>query len=143
MEKEKTMTMYLGDVNKLFRNKVKQEMVKSGYNDTYFKIFLLLSCQGSASQLDIVKFTHLSPPTISITLKNMEQEGYITREQDPCDQRSVIVRLTDLGIKTDLEIRKIFSNEENKLKSIFKEEEINQINTYLKKMIDYLSEEDK
>lgn len=142
MEKEKTMTMYLGDVNKLFRNKIKQEMEKRNYNHTYFKIFLLLSCQGSASQLDIVKFTHLSAPTISITLRNMELEGYITKEVDPLDQRSVIVRLTELGYKTDLEIRKIFTNEENKLKSIFNEEEINQINSYLIRMISYLSEKE-
>lgn len=142
MKKEKTMTMYISDVHKLFHNKIKLEMEKKGYNNTYFKIFMLLSCRGQASQLDIVKFTHLKAPTISITLKNMEQEGYITREVDPNDQRSVIVKLTDHGIETDKNIRKIFKEEENKLKSLFSEEEVNIIISYVTRMIEYLESEE-
>lgn len=141
MEKEKTMTMYLADVNKLFFNKVKLEMDKKGYNCTYFKIFKLLSCRGQASQLDIVKFTHLKAPTISITLKNMEQEGYIVREVDQNDQRSVIVRLTDYGIETDKNIKKVFRDEESKLINLFSEEEVEQINSYANRMIAYLEKE--
>lgn len=142
MKKEKTMTMYISDVHKLFHNKIKLEMEKKGYNNTYFKIFMLLSCRGQASQLDIVKFTHLKAPTISITLKNMEQEGYITREVDPNDQRSVIVKLTDFGIETDKNIRKIFKEEENKLKSLFSDEEVNNIISYATRMIEYLESEE-
>ncbi len=141
MEKEKTMTMYLADVNKLFFNKVKLEMDKKGYNSTYFKIFKLLSCRGQVSQLDIVKFTHLKAPTISITLKNMEQEGYIVREVDQNDQRSVIVRLTEFGIETDKNIKKIFKEEENKLIKLFSEEEVELINSYANRMIAYLEKE--
>ena len=141
MEKEKTMTMYLADVNKLFFNKVKLEMDKKGYNSTYFKIFKLLSFRGQVSQLDIVKFTHLKAPTISITLKNMEQEGYIVREVDQKDQRSVIVRLTEFGVETDKNIKKIFKEEESKLINLFSEEEVEQINSYANRMIAYLEKE--
>jgi DNA-binding MarR family transcriptional regulator len=116
-------------------------MDKKGYNCTYFKIFKLLSCRGQASQLDIVKFTHLKAPTISITLKNMEQEGYIVREVDQNDQRSVIVRLTDYGIETDKNIKKVFRDEESKLINLFSEEEVEQINSYANRMIAYLEKE--
>ena len=75
-------------------------------------------------------------------MKNMEQEGYITREVDPNDQRSVIVKLTDYGIETDKNIRKIFKEEENKLKSLFSEEEVNNIISYATRMIEYLESEE-
>ena len=138
MKKEKTVTMYLSDVHKLFHNKIRQEMEKQGFNNTYLKIFVLLSTRGQASQLDIVKFTHFKAPTISLTLKNMEQEGYITREVDQNDQRSIIVKLTDSGVEVDKKIRKIFQEEEDKLMSLFSKEEIENLILYSNKMINYL-----
>ena len=142
MKKEKTVTMYISDVHKLFHNKIRQEMEKQGFNNTYFKIFVLLSTRGQASQLDIVKFSHLKAPTISLTLKNMEQEGYITREVDQNDQRSVIVKLTDYGVDVDKKIRKIFQ-EEDKLMSLFSKEEIENLILYSNKMINYLESKEE
>ena len=102
-----------------------------------------MSTRGQASQLDIVKFSHLKAPTISLTLKNMEQEGYITREVDPNDQRSVIVKLTDYGIDVDKKIRKIFQEEEDKLMSLFSKEEIENLILYSNKMINYLESKEE
>ncbi len=41
----------------------------------------------------------MEPTSLSRTLKKMEEKGLIYREQNPNDGRSVLIKLTDLGLK--------------------------------------------
>ena len=59
-------------------------------------------------QNDIVDNTYLKKSTISLTLKSMEQEGYITRVTCADDNRKIIVKITEEGKKFDNKIRKFF-----------------------------------
>ena len=61
---------------------------------------LILQClmnTNGATQLDIVRFTGFKPPTISILMKKMEREGYITRKPDELDLRAMRVFITGEG----------------------------------------------
>ncbi len=49
------------------------------------------------TQLDLVKETHLKPPTVSVTLKKLEENGYVERRADEHDLRAIRVTLTDKG----------------------------------------------
>lgn len=49
------------------------------------------------TQLDLVKETHLKPPTVSVTLKKLEENGFVERKTDEHDLRAVRVFLTDKG----------------------------------------------
>lgn len=66
-------------------------------------IIINLSHGEGVTQLDLVKKTHLRPPTVSVELKRLEEEGYIRRESDPDDMRAMRVYFTEKGRQLDRE----------------------------------------
>lgn len=66
-------------------------------------IIISLSHGEGVTQLDLVKKTHLRPPTVSVELKKLEEDGYIRREQDPDDMRALRVYFTEKGRQLDRE----------------------------------------
>ena len=66
-------------------------------------IIINLSHGEGVTQLDLVKKTHLRPPTVSVELKRLEEEGYIRREADPEDMRAMRVYFTEKGRQLDRE----------------------------------------
>ncbi len=49
------------------------------------------------TQLDLVHATHLKPPTVSVTLKKLEENGFVARKPDEHDLRATRVSLTAKG----------------------------------------------
>ena len=66
-------------------------------------IIISLSHGEGVTQLDLVKKTHLRPPTVSVELKRLEEEGYIRREPDPDDMRAMRVYFKEKGRQLDRE----------------------------------------
>ncbi len=114
----------IGSLGKIFKNELKEISEKRGINSTYCKIIMILSRnRGGVIQNDIVENTNFKPSTISLTLKNLEQMGYLTRESSPEDSRKIIVKITELGLKYDREIKECFEIvEEEMIKGISDEE---------------------
>ena len=69
--------------------------VKEGYRN----ILMVLGKEDGVSQLSIANDTNLKPSTISIALKKMEHEGYISRVNDANDMRMSRVFLTEQGLE--------------------------------------------
>lgn len=68
-------------------------------------ILRVLSCRGGLCQLDLARATHLKPPTISVALSKMEEEGLVTRVIDGTDGRATRVYLTDKGIAINEQLK--------------------------------------
>ncbi len=60
-------------------------------------LMLELGRRDGVTQLELVRMTHLKAPTISITLQKLEKHGYVVRQHDNYDMRSVRVYLTEKG----------------------------------------------
>ena len=60
-----------------------------------------LAHENGASQRRIAEITHLSPPTVSIILRNMQDEGIVELAPDADDKRQTKVILTDYGREVD------------------------------------------
>ena len=60
----------------------------------------LAVCDG-ITQLELVRATHLRPPTVSVILQKMEAEGLVERKCDEHDRRAVRVTLTEAGRALD------------------------------------------
>ncbi len=60
-----------------------------------------LAMHESMGQLELVHITRLKPPTVSVLLRRMEEEGYVKRIPDEQDRRAVRVALTDRGRQFD------------------------------------------
>ena len=66
---EKNIMMLIHDVAKCFRDKMRSKSEELGLVDAYRPIFFALQKNDGCTQLDIVNFTKLKAPTISLTLQ--------------------------------------------------------------------------
>ena len=122
-EKNKNISVPLssiGDVSKLIYDKIKSKSSNEFNKPTSIKLILhALIQKDNVTQLDIVKSTRFKPPTVSITLKKMENEGLVTRTPDPYDLRAVRVTITDKGREMYMiSVRSVFDMEEKIMKDI-------------------------
>ena len=104
MEKEKscrhspTPPMLVNEIARLFHARMKSaELDGVMSQDSARLIMRELAREDGVSQLRLTQLTHLKPPTVSVTLRRMEEEGLVLRECDPNDKRAVRVLLTEQG----------------------------------------------
>jgi DNA-binding MarR family transcriptional regulator len=63
--------------------------------------YLVMLALWQDAPLSVTELSHrleLDPGTLSPLLKRLEAAGYLTRERDPGDERSLAVRLTPAGV---------------------------------------------
>ena len=92
-----TPMMRIIHLSKLFRDQLRRASEEAGVPGGYRMILMELSYLESATQYELAKRTHLTPPTVSVTLQKMEHDGYITRTPDANDLRQMRVALTEKG----------------------------------------------
>ncbi len=98
---EKNSCMLINEISKLFHDKMRETCEKLGYKNGYRQILMFLAHNDGATQVELVRVSHLKAPTISVTLKKMEDEGIVRREQDTKDMRQTHVYLTEKGRALD------------------------------------------
>lgn len=96
---EMTTMMAINEISRLFGRAIRaSEKPDSAMSQDSFRLILIaLSNHDGITQLELSSFTHLKPPTISITVGKMESLGYVTRVRDENDMRSFKVYLTEKG----------------------------------------------
>ncbi|MBQ8849096.1 MAG: MarR family transcriptional regulator [Clostridia bacterium] len=97
-----------------------------------------LAVNDGINQLELVKHTHLRPPTVSVILKRMESEGIVERKTNPDDKRSVTVHLTEFGKTLDKEHIKRIKEVDAVALSGLTDEELSTLMTLLPKIRDNL-----
>lgn len=98
-----TPIKFCNEISRLFRAKLRQSDDSEGVMSqpgAHLVMSRLAVCDG-ITQLDLVRATHLSPPTVSVILQKMEAEGLVERTADPQDRRAVRVTLTADGRALD------------------------------------------
>ena len=99
-----------------------------------------LAKSGTLGQLELVHLTHLKPPTVSVLLRRMEEEGYISRVADEQDRRAVRVTLTDKGRDFDRDhLRRLSTNDHLAMRGLSPEEQAT-LEALLLRVRDNLSE---
>ena len=93
------------EICRLFRARVRANETQEGVMTQQGAHLVLstLAIHDGINQLELVRQTHLRPPTVSVILKKMEAEGLVERKSDPDDLRSVRVYLSDAGRDLDRE----------------------------------------
>ena len=102
----------INEISRLFAAKMRES--ESEMTQESVRLIIICLAHGDGiTQLDLVKKTHLSPPTVSITVKKLEDLGYISRVSDNEDGRAVRVYLTDKGRQLDDSTRDAVHNVNN------------------------------
>jgi MarR family transcriptional regulator, organic hydroperoxide resistance regulator len=78
-----------------------------GLTHPQYLVMLALWQQAPLSVRDLSRLLQLDPGTLSPLLKRLETVGYVDRQRDPADERSLAVTLTDRGRALRAEAEKI------------------------------------
>ena len=140
---DKTLLMEMHDTVKMVKEHMKKCGERAGLSTTYFRIMGCINAFGSVSQVDLVNYTHLKAPTISLTLKNMEYEGIIKKEVDPNDARGVKISFTDKGKDLSLKNMEFIRSEELEIEKVITEEERKVLYLVLNKIQEEIGKRDE
>lgn len=102
-ELRETPVRLCNEISHLVHARMRRESDVEGVLSQHGARLLLgyLAVEDGQSQLELVKKTHLRPPTVSVILAKMEEEGIVVRRADERDRRVTRAYLTDFGRKTD------------------------------------------
>ena len=121
-------------LSKLFRDQLRRASEEAGIPGGYRAILMELSHTETATQYELAKRTHLTAPTVSVTLQKMEHDGYITRTPDEHDLRQMQVSLTKKGIEAELANRARANALEQQILDGFSDEDKELLNALLTRM---------
>ena len=139
--RETNPCMLCGEVGRLMGRRLREKTGKAGMNDSYRPFVHILAEWDGLTQLELSKRTHLTAPTVSVTLQKMEQNGLITRTPDPQDMRQIRVSLTDKGRELHQVVFNIIKETEKDVLSGITPEEQELLNRLLGKMRNNLLDE--
>ena len=135
--------MRIHDAAKLYRDRMRRLSEQDGLPSSYrMLIFHLAHMDPGVTQLDLVRSTHLKPPTVSVTLQKMERDGLVTRKSNENDMRQTLVYLTDKGKAIDKRIQVMHEEADTAALQGLDDNEIDALSKLLNKVIDNLLPED-
>lgn len=95
---EENPVMILNSIARLFDAKARSKgLFFEALPHSSRRIMRVIAKKEGLSQVELVKITHLSKPTVSLALKKMEDMGLVCRENDAKDLRLTKIYMTDKG----------------------------------------------
>lgn len=131
-----TPTMYISDIARLFECTVSSAAERKGMSRGYRKILFHLAHKDGVTQLELVKLSHLTAPTVSVALSKMESDGLVKREADKNDMRQIRVYLTEKGRAHDDFIRRVSRETEEQILKGLTDDDITELNRMLRVMLE-------
>lgn len=123
----------INEISKLFHDKMRKNSEELGFKSGYRQILRFLYHEDGVTQVDIARNSHFTAPTVSVTLKKMEDEGLITRKTDKNDTRRTRVFITEKGREWETKLFASAMDCEERLVRGFSAEEIAEFDRLLKK----------
>ena len=135
-------SMFINDISKLFMHRIRRSSERFGIPHGYHKLLMELAHNDELTQLQLVKLTHLTAPTVSVALEKMEADGLVTRTPDPEDMRRIKVALTDKGREKDEAVRQAFRSADAQLTKDIPAEQLEALMPVLRHMLRNMLEEE-
>jgi DNA-binding MarR family transcriptional regulator len=128
-----------------FRHAAWHERTVAGCTPSEIRVLFCIkrAMKPDASQLkvsEISKLLHVTPPTVTQTIKSLEASGLIERTSDPTDRRVVGITLTKKGDLVIVQAADAFSASLSGLIDYLGEEQSNQLAELLTKVVRYYRE---
>lgn len=136
--KEKNPLLLAHEISRMFGGILRGE--EEDLANSYRPLLFHLSHRDGLTQLELSNLTRLKPPTVSITLRKMEHDGYVTRVTDRSDMRRTLIYLTKKGREHNIRMQAFISEMENDILSAFTGQEIDTLSALLVRLRDKIAE---
>ena len=112
------------EISRLLRARLQHEEGGVMAQGTARLVMSLLAKHGTLGQQELVQLTRLKPPSISVLLRHMQEEGYVERLTDEQDRRAIRVTLTEKGVAFDrAHLRRLSTNDHLAIQGLTAEEQ--------------------
>ncbi len=91
-----------------------------------------------SAQRELADMLHISPATVTASLKALERNGYVTRKSDKMDCRRKLVTITEKGKNAVCRCRSVYEALDQQIYAGFTQEELDQLAGYMERMIQNL-----
>lgn len=71
-------------------------------------ILFTLSHRGNLTQRELATRIGITPPSMTVALRKMEEKGYVIKQPDELDQRKIRIHLTEKGAGCIDDMKKVF-----------------------------------
>ncbi len=121
-----------------FRTKFHNKLIDylNGFDLTFnqFKVLEVLYHRGDLNISSITKLTMSTPGNITVVVKNLKRDGWITAIKDPEDSRASILTITQKGIKIIEELFPDHARNVYKLLEVLSDDELDTLYELLNKV---------
>lgn len=121
-------------------DKILQQKNIDAFNGAQGKILYCLWQGNKMTATELSKKSGLAKTTLSAMLARMDEQGLIAIEESPTDKRSVTISLTPAAETLRAEYDNVTREIENIYYKGFTDEEVEQFESYLKRVLDNLEE---
>lgn len=94
---------------RLFFRELEKQLSPLGINPAYMPVLFALSDGSVLTQKELAERATVEQPTMTATLGRMERDGFVTREPNRQDRRSVLVRLSERGFESVPRVQEVVS----------------------------------
>ena len=94
------------------------------------------------TQKDVADFIKVSPPSVAVMVKRMVRDGFVEKTADEHDMRQNRLTITESGRATAERCRSIFGQMDEQVYAGFSDEELEQLSSYLKRLIDNMASDE-
>ena len=133
--------MLCGEVGRLLHRCIREESEKAGLTSSYRPFLRQLAQEDGLTQLELAQITHFAPPTVSVALQKMQQDGLIVRTPDPEDLRQIRVHITPKGLELHRLVHQAIVKTEKRALAGLSQEEQDTLKLLLTRMRDNLLSE--
>ncbi len=112
----------------------------TGISHSQHLLLMQLSWFDFKSQKEIASKLNISPAAVTMSLKKLENEGYVQKNINPKDTRFNFVTLTEKGQNIVSLSTELFESIDHKLFEGFSQEEIQDLTSYLERIITNLKD---
>lgn len=122
-------------------------MLEGGVYRSQHRLLMILGKNPNCTQIELAAELEISPAAVAVSLRKLENGGYLTREMNEDDRRSNQVAITEKGNRLICKSIRLFDEVEREMFSGFEEEELRQLYKLLQKAYNnldrMLAEEEK
>lgn len=127
--------------NRLRRKSIEKKIGSLGIHHSQHRVLMYLSeCEKTPNQKEIAQKFDISPAAVAVTLKKLENNGYIERTVLRDDSRFNYIKLTDKGKEVIVKSAAVFDEIDRKTFSNFSDGEIDEFIRLLNKINNAITE---
>ncbi len=115
---------------------VDDEFEETDVKSSEIQFLIRIRFTGKTTQKELVELFNVSEGYTAKLLRKFEDNGYITRCEDPSNRRQKIVELTDKGIEKTDELFELIDNWEKNVTSKMTDEEVKLLKRLLFKVVE-------